>query len=425
MLIKIDKLIFWLIPISIVILSFRISHYTISLYYFLTPPVLILLLVIGIKYLHIDKDFLKVLVLFMPFSLWCLTTSLWSYYPTMSFFKATYHIVIMFCGIFGGYFWIKKSNSLFSFFIPLNLLLVSLSILSLWLNLPMDAWSGGNGRGFKGILDHQLVLGLALFMTSNGLLFLLVRNMLLTETKEQRTKKYLITNIVFILLAANIFLIFLTFARTSLLSLIFFFFLLISILLPSALKLIIPITTVFLILFIYNANIQTHIRELVFKGYDYNFSVRKLLLLPSFEAARAGSIFGLGYGVNYKSDIKTEIGGELLILPPILNKESKSIYYRDKGYSTLALIEETGLLGTLLFYLPLGWIVITIVNNLRNKHIDIRKKIELKFSLSLILALILHAQFLHWWSGISGFSMYFFYLILGASFCLINNNTNS
>lgn len=414
---SITKLTIPLTPILVLILSLRVIECTQDVYYYFVSPILIYFVVVGIRYLITDKVLLNILLIFLPFSVWALLTSLWSFYPLMTFLKASYHFAIMFCGVFAGLFWVKNNKSFLSYFLPLNILLLVICIYSLIENQPNDSWSGGNGMGFKGYVSHQNSLAFLIFVSSSYWIYKLVEFWSNGKERILSDKWHNKRNVVWSILFCNITILLTTFSRTTILSFSFLVILLTVIKFRrAAVKFYIAIFTIVLIGNLISPKAKAGIEWILYKGYDYNFQVRKALLVPSFEAVKNGSLLGLGYGVSDTKKNEAVIGLYLKPIPMISN--NNTVFFRDKAYSTLALIEETGLIGMTLFYIPLFYLIFNsskkIIQSSRENE-NTNYYLRYSFPLIFIGSLVLHAQFSAWWSGISSINMFMFYSILGAT----------
>nr|MDA3859871.1 hypothetical protein [Melioribacteraceae bacterium] len=135
------------------------------------------------------------------------------------------------------------------------------------------------------------------------------------------------------------------------------------------------------------------INHIIFKGSDSAYSTRDKLFDDSFKAAQNGSFFGLGYGVS-DPEIKN----------PIYVGGSDKI--REKGNSFLALIEETGVIGLLLFLFPIFY----FFNAIGWREIFKKKKL---FSLVILYSsLLLHSQFEAWFGGVSSFQLLVYFILI-------------
>jgi cell division protein FtsW (lipid II flippase) len=109
---------------------------------------------------------------------------------------------------------------------------------------------------------------------------------------------------------------------------------------------------------------------------------REVLFAESLEAAGAGGAIGLGHGVSFGfSDYSFGQGS--------------AQYGREKGNIILAMIEELGWVGLLLFVGMLLSIILSLVSAIRVAT-SREDRINLFIVLGTILALLVHAQFEAW-----------------------------
>ncbi len=338
----------------IAVISRAFEHFD-SLYYALIP-LLVVTAVIALKNLKIDKDNFRFFILISLFPLWALITSLWSYYPALSFERSVFFLVIVSGTFYAGYLYTSVSEKFpINYFLPANVLMIALSVISLITGIPAEAWTGGNERGFMGFSVHQNTLASLLLLTIPVILLNIMR-----LEKPFSLKKFSYAKLsLWILLSLNILILILTHSRTSLLSLCIM--VLIFILIYSEKKLkaaflllsaLIFLTTITLLI----KPVTTAAEDFLHKGYADVLGNRMILWLPSIEAAKEGGLTGLGYGVSH---------------PEIFSKGAGSHYQgeryvREKGNSTLALIEETGIVGGMLFILPLMYFLILLARSIRN-----------------------------------------------------------
>ena len=112
------------------------------------------------------------------------------------------------------------------------------------------------------------------------------------------------------------------------------------------------------------------------------FYSREFLFAESLEAARAGGALGLGHGVSFGfSDYSFGQGS--------------AQYGREKGNITLAMIEELGWVGLLLFVGMLLSIILSLGSAIRTA-VSREERTILFLVLGTILALLVHAQFEAW-----------------------------
>ena len=391
--------------------------------YYAVPVLLtiyILLALTSIKRININFKLLPVLFLF-PF--YSLLTSLWSVYPLITLQRSLY-LILLYAGILSAVYLYKKylPEKGIEFLIPANFLILVMSLISLVLAIPENSWTGGNGLGFMGFAGHQNTLAGAVMFTLPGILMLWRRNRKLKNGINGKNKNnchswslsQLLPNkknyiFIFLLIAANIILIVLTYSRAVMLAV--GIGLLLYLILTKSYKTFLFGFLLVLSIVIMFFNIQSvnqSISQILSKhGWDI-LAARTVLWQPSFEAAKLGGVNGLGYGVSSPDIILPEGTGSYY---------KDNIYIREKGNSTLALIEETGVIGLILFIMPLVFVFIRR-NDTRNQIPDDKNLFGIKHPESSILiassaAFILHAQFEAWWVGPGSIQFPMFLIYIG------------
>ena len=237
--------------------------------------------------------------------------------------------------------------------------------------------------GFGGIFDKSLVnlnqTGLSfvysgITLNTNYLGALTLVGLIIGCLNILRSQKFSHRLVYWIFTLSLIFILFSTFSRTAIISLLLsspFLFLAIF---KSFSKTIfysfgIFFTTLFLVL---SLNLQTlFIERFILKteADQSDFLTAKILtsrtetLNQSFEAAKKGGIFGLGFGVSYGAEFKG-----------LSNNLSLVGYSREKTNSILASIEEIGLIGTSLY----AMFIVSVIRKLLNA-LDIADKNQTRF----------------------------------------------
>lgn len=112
------------------------------------------------------------------------------------------------------------------------------------------------------------------------------------------------------------------------------------------------------------------------------FFSREVLITESLEGARAGGVLGLGHGVSFG-------------FSDYVSGQGSAQYGREKGNITLAMIEELGWVGLLLFAGMLLSTVSSLVSAIR-VAVSREERTILFLVLGTILALLVHAQFEAW-----------------------------
>ncbi|MFA7288296.1 MAG: O-antigen ligase family protein [Melioribacteraceae bacterium] len=286
----------------------------------------------------------------------------------------------------------SKGNSINA--IPSAFVIILISIFSLISNIPSDSWSGGNAKGFMGFFSHQNSLGAIIIFLLPFLLLFIGQNYKKLNSSIPVIVASVSSFILFILLV-------MTSSRASILS--FFVFIILFISLIDFKKSIRVFGTVFLIIMaLQNITIISDFTHtLIFKGRDKFGESRFTVYSASIQSAKNGGLIGIGFGMSDKTNLHPEIS--------IIKN---NVICREKGSTILALIEEVGVIGLILFYLPFVWLIWKIIIQIKLNP----TQIEPKFYLALIISLIIHQQFEAWGTGIG--SPFFALFILYSSTAL-------
>jgi O-antigen ligase len=224
-----------------------------------------------------------------------------------------------------------------------SIYLITISIgVSLVFGVPADSWSGGNAKGFMGAFHHQNSLGAII-------LFLLpILNFSLFENYKKFHAAKLAS-----LIAISLFLLitlFLTASRAAILS--YLIFLLVFYSFINIKKTILALVSVVIIVSIslQFAPTSDYLHNLIYKGRDQFGASRFLVYKTSLQAASNGGAIGFGFNMSDPDNIHTEIG---------ITKNG--FYQREKGSTALALIEETGVIGFILYFIAIAYLLIEML----------------------------------------------------------------
>lgn len=302
---------------------------------------------------------ITLLLLMLTAVVWYISSALWSDYPMVTLQRGFYFGLLSTGCIFGGYLWMKESGkSVFDYLLPANIIIIGLSIFSLISNIPDDSWTGGHGKGFVGFFGHQNLLGSLILFTIPAVFYKLWlpvnSDQLSVNSKGDKVKSLLTTNFLlltsyYLLLTSNFLILALTYSRASWLSLtagIIIFLILVKnwkILIISF-----SLLTFFVFLILVIPTLNKTFNKIILKDFSTVLESRIYLWQPSLKAAKIGGLIGLGYGIS-EPDI---------LVPGTGSYYEDERYVREKGNSFLALIEETGIIGLLLFILPICYIII-------------------------------------------------------------------
>ena len=203
------------------------------------------------------------------------------------------------------------------------------------------------------------------------------------EQSTEKTKKAKQKYFFFVLLTLNLFLIVITYSRSVILSL--FIGVIVYLIITKAYKLLIGIGGVIalgaLLYFTITPVNQTIYKVASKHGWDI-LATRTYLWEPSFKAAKIGGVNGIGYGMSAPGIYLS--GAEDLA-------KSQEHYYREKGNSALAIIEETGLISIVILFSSLFlWF---------RKTFECRQNISDLILLSLTFCFVVQSNFEGWIGG--------------------------
>jgi hypothetical protein len=404
-----------------------------------------------------DTRLKTLLLLIAAFGIWAAITFAWSPFPLVTLSRAAYFFLISVSPLLLGYFWSKNEQSEpFAFLLPANIIVVMVSLYSLISSSPANAWTGGHGLGFMGYAGHQNTLAAAIVFTVPSVLFPLFKeisrrvvhksksdadnfqmplilSLILPSLWLRRVKLIpgtrtiwwagFISIFIFILIfILNLYLLILSVSRAGVLTLIIMvaIFIFLSFNKKTALVLMFMSITLSAVFFFSSKSV----REFVFKTEGTIGDRRIVNIHETIEAAKNGGLFGLGYGISKKP------GNDLVI--GHYEYEGK-VYVREKMIGSLALIEETGVVGLILFLAPLGYVLWELIKNIkylsaffihpshrhtgledwRNKLKIINIKLEAAFLIGVLVAFCFHAQVEAWWVGVGSIELPIFYTIMG------------
>ena len=353
-----QKYVIYLLPIAVLAAGAR-AFPLIEKFYYILPVLLLYFILAGFREIKSDKYLRTTVLLLLLFTVWCLTTSLWSSYPVITICRSLYFGLVSAGSVTGAYIYIKAKGKLdLNFLLPLNIFILLISIISLILKMPEDAWTGGNGMGFKGFAAHQNTLGASILFTFPVNLWVLVKELkLMMELKIKNSKlkissgrqynKLRLAASTFLLTTSLIILV-LTHSRASILS-VLVMVLIISLFLLKIKIIIILISSIILLLswgYTYTGA-YFKLRKYLFKNETNFGDNRYFMYKDSYRAAVHGGLTGLGYGIS-DPEIHNEACG---------SHYENGRYIREKGNSVLALIEEVGIIGLGLFLLPIFYVM--------------------------------------------------------------------
>jgi O-antigen ligase len=386
------KLIISLSAVAIISRTFHI----LSPVYYLLPVLFVIIFFAGYNLVISDKNLFTLVTLFFVFGFWCGLSAFWSSYPIVTLTRTVSFIFISWGAVLSGYIWIKLNPDSFSFLLPANIIIITLSLFSLITGIPPDSWTAGHGKGFLGFAAHQNTLASAIIFTLPGLI------------RERFDVKKKLNLIFLVLISINLFILLLTYSRASILALIIG---VISFLILSKKWRIMLYSLGVLAVAVFIINITPSLKQksvdLIKKDFPEFYSSRLWMWEPSYKAALNGGLTGLGYGISDPD----------ILLPGTGSHYEGNRYVREKGNSVLALIEETGIIGLLLFILPVGYAVKShkLFRKSREKSKNDFKILFPAIIISIVVALTIHTQFEAWWVGVGSIQLPLFFFYLGCA----------
>lgn len=341
---------------------------------------------------------LGLLIILFLYPIYSILSSFWSINPSYTLIRGLYTFIIFVTSLIIASF-STINDGIYKHLTLLNILIVTLSLFSLFLNYPIDVWTANHGMGFTGFMQHQNGLAIILFMSSSGVVYYLFKNI-------KQNKNYILYLVLFSL---NIILIILTHSRATLLSITFFIIITFLILSKKRIKILFLSGVLILVVALISVSIfNNYVYKYLLKGNDSFTATRTILWNPSINAATNGGFFGLGYGI---SDPKTESN--------FVKTNRYNVSIREKGNGYFAIVEELGLLGLLLFFIllikPTSIFCRHYLNGIFKEHdLIIFNKNNLKnvIALNIIFSSLIHLLFESWIVGITRFQFIIFVTFL-------------
>lgn len=363
------------------------------------PAFYLYFMIMGYKELK-SKELWISLLLVALFGIWAMITALWSPYPRYSYIRSFIFLVSSWSLIIAGFYWVKNySKNEFGFLLPLNILLLMVSLFSLLAKIPYDYWAG-YGFGLKSFWGHQNTLGSLIVFAIPGIFILPLKD------KKIRIMLTLILSLL------NVYILIQTHSRTSLGVLILSVFL--FILLTKRFKVLGIIILVFTCLaafYFINKDFRDTLKNYLFKTETTLLDRKSSTLSATYEAAGRGGWKGLGYGVSDNTVI------ENLQLNLTYHFEGARLV-REKTVSIYALLEETGWVGLILFLFFIGYLFYLAISTYL-----IAKGWTSALMICVLLGMCLHAQLEGWWLGVGSVQFPLFMGVVGIAVGMFRNNS--
>ncbi|OSM02132.1 O-antigen ligase family protein [Magnetofaba australis] len=138
----------------------------------------------------------------------------------------------------------------------------------------------------------------------------------------------------------------------------------------------------------------------VYKGSNAILMSRESVWKESFDMAKKGGLVGIGYGLTY--GLKGyEFQGQLSMG-----------FYREKGNSQLAIMEELGVVGLALYILMFVVLMATVWRTFQRCR-DRDAKLMIGLLVGITVGLMAHSVFEAWWTAPGSSTFIFYWAVLG------------
>lgn len=356
------------------------------------------------KYLlkYINYSYAALLLIYLG---WCISTTLWSEVPILSFSKSTAFFLNVITMISAGSLWVIKYGYERSFSWIFFVLIVFLL-----------SGCGGGGVTIGGT-DGSIAEYAGLSGNPNGFGFLAAVISPFVVWKLYQYKKNKIQRLIWLMLVAiDIYFLFRSYSRSSIviLSCVLCFF---CLSLPVSKKITMVILLFFSLLITLVMTPMSYLESIILphiikRSYAVSNITSEDILnsrshkwAKSYQQAMKGGLTGGGFAVTIGDKDFTD------------KNLSGAGYGREKGNSQFAIMEETGIIG-LVFYVAL-LIVFFTISMPYFFHLQGSKKVALGLALGAILGLLMESIVEGWWDSAAGAEVICFWTFVGMVYGMI------
>lgn len=328
---------------------------------------------------------------------WCLLTVFWSSGYKLAFVKSILLIAVVFTMMYAGKCWIiiKGKNNFFNYLAPIAFFSIIAAALGYFFN--HSAFSGILYRGF---IYGSNMLGFLIAVSDIFILWQLSINWRISNKRFFWLTVFAVTTVFLIMSISRAAILIVLFTLSGLIF---------SFSLSKKTKIIFTSLSIFLIILVIIPELRLKIvKKIMYKEREFKdvFVSRRVSWKESWKMAKLGGLIGQGYGVTVGADEWNGSAGA-----PDNDRE--------KGNSQLAVVEETGLLG-LILYLSLVVSLIGYSFSSFKKAKDKQIKIALGLSMGAILGFLVHSCFESWWSSPGSPEAVIFWSLVGGVWGLSN-----
>lgn len=336
----------------------------------------------------------------LVYMMWCVSTIIWSGFPLLSFTKGGMFVLTIITMVSAGSMWILKfgyERALYWLFFVMIVTLCS-------------GLFGGGAGSFD--LEHNVNLYTGLTTNANnfGFLCAIAISLILWQLYRYRhNRTFFLIWLLLLILDARF--LFMTYSRSAIgifFSILFFF----AISFPLSKKILTLITVFFVIIISLLLTPASYIQNFATKHilkYGDNsselFNTRMPLWENSYKLAMKGGIFGGGFGV--KIDASTHV-----------KNFSSSVYSGETGNAQLDIIEETGIVGFLLYLFVLASFFTYVIPYYRFFKGPV--KVIMGIILGVICGLLLESLVEGWWDSL-GSEVICYWTFIGVVYGIIYN----
>ncbi len=316
------------------------------------------------------------------YAIWCLLTFFWSESPQLTFMKSSASLAIIFTMSLSGYAWAMRNNEekIFDYLLPV----VVVTFFALILGLGKESSFLSHGRDFalyQGVTSNPNMLGALIGMSLPFCIWHTYKNW-----KRGRRKMFWIVICSGLLICLNV-----TLSRSAMLMA---FTIVGGFLFAFRARRIVEVIYLIALLVISFYAVMPEIGAKVKTSVLYKFSredqgvlfSRQWIWRESWEQAKLGGLIGGGYGVTIGMSEWDRINF------------SSASYGREKGNSQLAIIEEIGVIGVVL-YSSLIILLLKYVYTAFKRTSAGSDRVALGLALGTICGMILHSIFEAWWTA--------------------------
>ena len=355
--------------------------------------------ILKLKIIYLSINSHAVSKIGLLFCLWGLSTTLWSSVPQLTFAKAVMLLIIFVTCLASSYMIMRlmQLESSLDYFLPV----VVISLVAAMPGLSSESSAIGPLELYRGAMLGPNRLGINLAMCIPFLFW---------KTNCARySQKGLKVQYWWALLAGAIILVLITRSRAALVVVL-------CILLGGLMcmqtntkvKFVnMGLMFVLLVLALHPGGFEKFTKNYIYKyaqGTNFSqkvLSSRELPWSKSEAAAGRGGLLGVGLGVSY-GDYDFQL------------KSKAALYGREKGNSQLAIIEETGIVGAIIYGTFIMVLSVMLIKMWRRAW-ELQRRILSGVLTGAIVGMLFHSSFEAWWTAPGSPETVFFWLLVGAA----------